>query len=47
MLCLRDYLCCLLQKVRVELTEGSGQIGSFVKSSIPLSDEEDAFQEMQ
>ncbi|XP_041990936.1 DNA repair protein recA homolog 1, chloroplastic-like isoform X2 [Salvia splendens] len=35
------------KKVRGELTEGSGQIGSFVKSSIPQSDEEDAFQEMQ
>ncbi|KAG6416342.1 hypothetical protein SASPL_123770 [Salvia splendens] len=40
-------LRCLLQKVRVELTEGSGQIGSFVKSSFPQSDEVDAFQEMQ
>ncbi|KAI3456720.1 hypothetical protein Pfo_013383 [Paulownia fortunei] len=35
------------KKVRAAVTEGTGQVGSYVKSSLPQPDDEDMFQEMQ
>ncbi|KAK6149495.1 hypothetical protein DH2020_017020 [Rehmannia glutinosa] len=35
------------KKVRAVVTEGIGQVGSYAKPSVPLTDDEDMFQEMQ